>query len=208
VIRLGGRLRLKGDELTFRAKASPPDALLAKLKEHKAEIVTLLRAAPESVPGEIDERAGLASDSVPEPHPAPSTRGTVKSLRSTRSGKFRISITRRIRTCTKRDFGQNPLAQFSKRNSRCHERAIHTSRDGFRLVESTLNLNIKMRILATKTDLDPNPTRIRSKTFNYSNAASNPTWRKWLPSDPTSPHWYDAERLGRLRRPHSARRRS
>ncbi len=28
--------------------------------------------------------------------------------------------------------------------------------------------------------------------------ASDPTWAKWLPSDPTSPHWYDIDRLGRL----------
>jgi DNA topoisomerase VI subunit B len=28
--------------------------------------------------------------------------------------------------------------------------------------------------------------------------AIEPKWRKWLPSDPTSPHWYDAERLERL----------
>ncbi len=28
--------------------------------------------------------------------------------------------------------------------------------------------------------------------------ASNPTWPKWCPSDPTSPHWYDEARLRRL----------
>jgi hypothetical protein len=28
--------------------------------------------------------------------------------------------------------------------------------------------------------------------------ATAPTWKKWRPSDPTSPHWYDAERLRRL----------
>ncbi len=28
--------------------------------------------------------------------------------------------------------------------------------------------------------------------------ASNPTWPKWRPSDPTSPHWYDGARLRRL----------
>lgn len=27
---------------------------------------------------------------------------------------------------------------------------------------------------------------------------TDPTWAKWSPADPTSPHWYDAERLGRL----------
>jgi hypothetical protein len=28
--------------------------------------------------------------------------------------------------------------------------------------------------------------------------ATDRTWRKWRPSDPTSPHWYDEPRLGRL----------
>jgi len=28
--------------------------------------------------------------------------------------------------------------------------------------------------------------------------ASDPGWQKWLPSDPTSPHWYDVDRLARL----------
>src|SRR5262249_40943595 len=29
-------------------------------------------------------------------------------------------------------------------------------------------------------------------------SATNPAWKKWLPSSPTSPHWYSAERLGGL----------
>jgi DNA topoisomerase VI subunit B len=29
-------------------------------------------------------------------------------------------------------------------------------------------------------------------------AASNPSWKKWQPHYPTSPHWYDVARLGRL----------
>jgi hypothetical protein len=28
--------------------------------------------------------------------------------------------------------------------------------------------------------------------------ASDPNWAKWRPSDPTSPHWYDTDRLARL----------
>jgi hypothetical protein len=28
--------------------------------------------------------------------------------------------------------------------------------------------------------------------------ATDTSWRKWLPSNPTSPHWYDGQRLGRL----------
>lgn len=33
---------------------------------------------------------------------------------------------------------------------------------------------------------------------SYTIPATDPAWRKWSPSQPTSPHWYDAERLGRL----------
>jgi hypothetical protein len=36
-------------------------------------------------------------------------------------------------------------------------------------------------------------------------AASNPDWRKWGPSEPTSAHWYDAERLNRYMAAHVAR---
>lgn len=36
-------------------------------------------------------------------------------------------------------------------------------------------------------------------------AASNPRWHKWLPSEPTCPHWYDAERLVRYMSAHVAR---
>jgi hypothetical protein len=34
--------------------------------------------------------------------------------------------------------------------------------------------------------------------------ASDPKWSKWLPSQPTSPHWYDAPRLTRLMAAHVA----
>jgi hypothetical protein len=37
-----------------------------------------------------------------------------------------------------------------------------------------------------------------SEGSEFSVAASDPDWRKWRPSDPTSPHWYDATRLQRL----------
>jgi DNA topoisomerase VI subunit B len=36
--------------------------------------------------------------------------------------------------------------------------------------------------------------------------ASNPTWCKWLPSWPTSPHWYDESRLRRYMAAHIANR--
>jgi hypothetical protein len=32
--------------------------------------------------------------------------------------------------------------------------------------------------------------------------ASNPTWKKWLPSWPTSPHWYDPSRFRRYMAAH------
>jgi DNA topoisomerase VI subunit B len=36
-------------------------------------------------------------------------------------------------------------------------------------------------------------------------AATNPNWKKWLPRDPTSPHWYDEQRLQRYLAAHVAR---
>jgi DNA topoisomerase VI subunit B len=38
--------------------------------------------------------------------------------------------------------------------------------------------------------------------------ASNPTWSKWLPSWPTSPHWYDKTRFRRYMTAHIAHRRN
>src|SRR5262249_46133339 len=38
-----------------------------------------------------------------------------------------------------------------------------------------------------------------------STKATNPAWRKWLPSDPTSVHWYDLARLERYIAAHVAR---
>lgn len=39
---------------------------------------------------------------------------------------------------------------------------------------------------------------------NYT--ASNPAWTKWLPSNPTCPHWYDYQRFERYMAAHVARR--
>ena len=36
-------------------------------------------------------------------------------------------------------------------------------------------------------------------------AATNPAWQKWRPRDPTSPHWYDEQRLQRYLAAHVAR---
>ena len=33
---------------------------------------------------------------------------------------------------------------------------------------------------------------------SFSSAATDPDWRKWTPSSPTSPHWYEPEHLERL----------
>ena len=45
----------------------------------------------------------------------------------------------------------------------------------------------------------------RSSAADYlTAAATNPGWMKWRPSDPTSAHWYDEARLGRLMAAHIA----
>jgi DNA topoisomerase VI subunit B len=44
--------------------------------------------------------------------------------------------------------------------------------------------------LMLQIDWEDQPTRIIS--------ATNPAWAKWGPSEPTSPHWYDVDRLARL----------
>ena len=61
----GVKLRLRSGKLQLKAEAKPPDELLAKLKEHKAEIVALLRR-------EADETASAATSRPswwPLPHP-------------------------------------------------------------------------------------------------------------------------------------------
>jgi DNA topoisomerase VI subunit B len=40
--------------------------------------------------------------------------------------------------------------------------------------------------------------RADSPVAEWTAEATDPAWRKWRPSDPTSPHWYDEARLGRL----------
>jgi DNA topoisomerase VI subunit B len=42
------------------------------------------------------------------------------------------------------------------------------------------------------------------ETVRRTIAATNPGWKKWRPSDPTSAHWYDEARLGRLMAAHIA----
>jgi DNA topoisomerase VI subunit B len=43
-----------------------------------------------------------------------------------------------------------------------------------------------------------------SQTIRRTIAATNPAWKKWRPSDPSSPHWYDVPRFGRLIAAHIA----
>jgi DNA topoisomerase VI subunit B len=47
--------------------------------------------------------------------------------------------------------------------------------------------------------LNPHLTlKFATPDTDFVKEATNPAWTKWLPSDPTSPHWYDVDRLGRL----------
>jgi hypothetical protein len=70
----GVRVSLNGDSLALKAGTKPPPDLLAKLRTHKAEVVALLRkeacAARPTEPDlvELEERMGMAMDSVPEPY--------------------------------------------------------------------------------------------------------------------------------------------
>ncbi len=69
----GVRVNLNGDRLALKAAASPPASLLAKLKQHKAEIVAALRqeaggSQPEPNDVELEERKAMVMDSVPEPY--------------------------------------------------------------------------------------------------------------------------------------------
>ena len=59
-------VNLNGGRLQLKAETKPPDELVAKLKQHKAEIVALLRQ-------EVDEAASAATSRPswwPEPHPS------------------------------------------------------------------------------------------------------------------------------------------
>src|SRR3984893_11124532 len=66
----GHRVSLNGDSLALKAATKPSASLLAKLKQHKAEIVAALRleggiAPPEPDEAEIEERKGMAMGGVP-----------------------------------------------------------------------------------------------------------------------------------------------
>jgi hypothetical protein len=58
-----------GDKLVLRSREKPPDDLLNRLRQHKAEIIALLRQdCPEPELADIEERKGMAMGSVPEPY--------------------------------------------------------------------------------------------------------------------------------------------
>ena len=62
----GVSLSLNGGKLIFKAEAKPSAELLAKLKEHKAGIVTLLRITSA---GSCASAATSRPSWWPEPHP-------------------------------------------------------------------------------------------------------------------------------------------
>jgi hypothetical protein len=72
----GVRISLNGRNLALKAPAKPSAALLAKLKQHKAEIAALLQQGaapsieepPEPDDVELEERKAMATGSVPEPY--------------------------------------------------------------------------------------------------------------------------------------------
>jgi hypothetical protein len=70
--RLG--IRLSGGNLALKSAARPPDDLLARIKAHKKNIIAILKqeaavtAPPEPDDAGIEERIGMAADSVPEPY--------------------------------------------------------------------------------------------------------------------------------------------
>jgi hypothetical protein len=73
----GVSVSLNGDSLALKAATKPSASLLAKLKQHKAEIVAALRlesaarntlVPPEPDVVEIEERAAMAAGGVPEPY--------------------------------------------------------------------------------------------------------------------------------------------
>jgi hypothetical protein len=59
----GVTVSVDGGRLNLEADAEPPAHIIEQLRRHKAEIVAILS---EPDPAELEERKGMASDSVPE----------------------------------------------------------------------------------------------------------------------------------------------
>ena len=64
----GVSLKLNDDKISFKARVRPPPELLDALREHKAEIIALLRqvACADPDEAEIVERKAMAMGGVPE----------------------------------------------------------------------------------------------------------------------------------------------
>jgi hypothetical protein len=60
----GIKFAMADGKVRLAASAPPPPELLARLREHKAEIAAL----PRKGSPELEERKGLATDGVPEPY--------------------------------------------------------------------------------------------------------------------------------------------
>jgi DNA topoisomerase VI subunit B len=76
-------------------------------------------------------------------------------------------------------YGDEPFDQFLQEGSETDEQLWKLCKD-FTILNPHLTLTL---------DAFGNVTRVD---------ATNPTWEKWRPSSPTSPHWYEREHLERL----------
>jgi TubC N-terminal docking domain len=66
----GIKFAMANGQIRLAAPTPPPPELLARLRQHKAEIAALLREdSPEPDPAELEERRGMASNGVPERYP-------------------------------------------------------------------------------------------------------------------------------------------
>jgi DNA topoisomerase VI subunit B len=75
-------------------------------------------------------------------------------------------------------------------NSACSE--LESAQERFvQIAQDYTWINPHLTLDMVWTDADPVDVMMHTD-------ASEPGWRKWKPSDPTSAHWYDAERLERL----------
>jgi hypothetical protein len=63
--------------------------------------------------------------------------------------------------------------------------------DFLRIAEDYTWVNPHLTLSVTRDRLDCDPVE-------WTVTATDLAWRKWRPSDPTSPHWYDEARLARL----------
>ena len=60
------------------------------------------------------------------------------------------------------------------------------------------NPHLTLSVHWSRDDPDDDEGEVSGAPIEWSIAETKGEWRKWSPSDPTSPHWYDESRLGRL----------